>query len=109
VQALAEGTRVEIDVCVARTNDFRIDPGSYAGTVTITDVRVTELVVPMNVTLAYRKPFKVGLLFLPLLVAGTWYVWTIKEIVDPTLTFSAWRRTRAIGAGFHRSAGSSRW
>ncbi len=85
VRAIAEGTRVTLDVCVARTDDFRTDPGTYTGTVTFNDRRVNDLVVPITVSLSYRKPFNVAILFLPLVVVGTWWVWTIKKNVDPDL------------------------
>jgi hypothetical protein len=97
VAAWYQNGRVLLELCVQRSGSKFADPGTYVGTVSITDSRVNRVDVPITVTLSYPTwQFVLELLVLAVF-AGSWYIWVLQD-KDP--------EDLAIGWGFIRWCGS---
>jgi hypothetical protein len=97
VAAWYQSGRVLLELCVQRSGLKTADPGTYVGTVSIVDSRVSRVDVPITVTLSYPTwQFVLELLVLAVF-AGSWYIWVLQD-KDP--------EDRAISWGFIRWCGS---
>jgi hypothetical protein len=77
--ALVRGREVEALVCFGREGDELGDPGLYAGSITLTDPRLSsEVTVPVTVTLQYVHGVILLWLLLPVVVPGVWLLWVTK-------------------------------
>jgi hypothetical protein len=72
--------RVRVSLCVDRREAMLLaDPGTYRGTVSIIDPRVTRTDIPLEVDAADPKWTFSLFLVLVAVVAGSWVTWIIKE------------------------------
>ena len=107
-------SRVMLDVCFNRTDPHFGGPGTYSGTVTITDPRVTLTDVAFTVTMAYPWWQFVLAVLVAMLLPAVLYVWFLRGsfTAHPGLTFAdlqAWIFSRvtlmSLGAGIAAAVG----
>lgn len=85
IHAKAErvGTTLLVSVCFTRTGSTQTnlgDPGSYLGSVTVDDGRLTTPVtIPMTVTMQYTNGVFLLWLLLGAIVPGAWCIWVIRK------------------------------
>jgi hypothetical protein len=87
VAAWYQNGRVLLSLCVDRSGGKLADPGTYQGTVSIVDQRVGRVDVPVTVTLSYPSWQMVLELLVLASIAGTWYVWVLRQKKPGTLAF----------------------
>jgi hypothetical protein len=106
--------QVVLDVCFNRTDTDFGAPGSYLGTVSIVDPRVSRTDVSFNVTLSYPWWQLVLAVFLAMLLPAILYVWFLKGSFQSHQGLNIellqdWIFSRtalmAIGAGFAAAIG----
>jgi hypothetical protein len=77
--ATLEGNLIRLRICIERTSEARVDPGTYSGQFLFTDGRVQQMAVPVIVTLSWPN-WPIPFLFLYLVaLAGTAYVYAIRN------------------------------
>jgi len=75
---VSDTKEVTVSVCIDPTG-ADVDPGTYVGSVRITDGRVEEVTVPITVTFQYPNyPLLISLIVV-LLAGGSWYVWATSQ------------------------------
>jgi hypothetical protein len=91
IQAAAwyQDGRVLLSLCVDRSGGKLADPGTYQGTVSIVDQRVSRVDVPITVTLAYPSWQLVLELLVLASIGGTWYIWVLQQKKPLALPFGA--------------------
>lgn len=88
------GRTAILTVCFGRVDDRLGDPGTYNGSVTIDDARLSAAVtIPFTLTMQYPHPWVAGWLFLALL-PGTWVLWIVHTSRQPTRQALDLRRLR---------------
>jgi hypothetical protein len=78
VKSWVQNGRVLLKVCIDRTGAGFAAPGSYQGTISIVDPRVSPVSIPVTVTLDWPIWQWVMELLVAAAVAGTWYVWVLQ-------------------------------
>ena len=95
-----DGTTLLLNVCFNRNggrNTNLGDPGSYAGSVTIDDSRLSSPVsVPVTVTMQYPNGVFLLWLYFGAIIPGAWCMWVIREKRDGdalSRDFPAWAKS----------------
>jgi hypothetical protein len=89
VAAWYQSGRVWLQLCVDRSGLKLADPGTYVGTVSIVDPRVSRVDVPITVTLSYPTWQDVLELLVLAVFAGSWYIWVLQD-KQPTDRAISW-------------------
>jgi hypothetical protein len=84
VKAWVQNGRVLLKVCIDRTGAGFAAPGSYQGTVSIVDPRVSPVSIPVTVTLDWPIWQWVMELLVVAALVGTWYVWVLQAPKNAT-------------------------
>jgi hypothetical protein len=82
IQAFAkpDGREIRLEVCFGRQGGRLGNPGTYSGSVTLTDLRLaSDVSVPVTVTLQYTHGAVLLWLILLVAVPGTWLLWLTKR------------------------------
>lgn len=83
-KAVVTGRTVILTVCFGRVHDHLGDPGTYSGSITIDDPRLTTAVtVPFTVTMQYLHESVLLWLLLLAMVPGTWVLWVVHTSRKP--------------------------
>jgi hypothetical protein len=81
-QARVEQQLVRMRLCIERLPE--IDPGTYTGSLTITDPRVREVAVPIIITVAYPHWSIPAYLLILVILSGAVYVYGLHQKLGPT-------------------------
>jgi hypothetical protein len=82
IQAAAtpDGREIRLDICFGRQGNRLGNPGTYNGSVTLTDLRLaSEVSVPVTVTMQYVHGTMLLWLVLLAVIPGAWLLWVTKR------------------------------
>jgi len=83
-KAVVTGRTVILTVCFGRVHDHLGDPGTYTGSITIDDPRLTTAAtVPFTVTMQYLHESVLLWLLLLAMLPGTWVLWVVHTSRKP--------------------------
>lgn len=85
IQAAAspDGRELRLEVCFGRQGNRLGNPGTYNGTVTLTDFRLaSEVPIPITVTMQYIHGTVLFWLVFAAVVPGTWLLWVTKREIN---------------------------